>query len=181
MNQTSSTSPNASFSERDETVFLGLGANLGNAADNIRMALDALSRLPGVVVEKVSGLYRSAPIYPPPQPDYLNRVARLRVKLSPDELLTACRRIEEELGRERSERFGPRTIDLDILAYGDWVLDRPELAVPHPRFRERHFVLVPWAGIDPGWKDPVTGKTIAELLAAAGPDPGVRFLNRPER
>lgn len=174
MNHPSGTSSNTTSSERGEEVFLGLGANLGNAVENIQAALDALSRTPGVTVEKVSGLYRSAPMYPPPQPDYLNCVARLFVKLSPVGFLAACRRIEEELGRERTVRFGPRTIDLDILAYASRVVDRPGPALPHPRFRERHFVLIPWAEIDPGWKDPVTGKTIGELLRAAGPDPGVR-------
>ncbi|HCB34610.1 MAG TPA: 2-amino-4-hydroxy-6-hydroxymethyldihydropteridine diphosphokinase [Acidimicrobiaceae bacterium] len=119
-------------------AFLGLGSNLG---DSERLLADALAGLPDVVA--VSGLYRSAPVGGPEQPPYLNLVAELRTTLGPYELLEHCRRAEAKAHRVRLEPDGPRTLDVDVLAYGDLRLDDPELTLPHPRMTQRRFVMEP--------------------------------------
>jgi 2-amino-4-hydroxy-6-hydroxymethyldihydropteridine diphosphokinase len=141
---------------------IGLGSNLGDSRALLEGAIARLSRSPGIRIEKTSRLYRTAAIGPP-QPDYLNACALLRVKLSPLALLKTLLTIEAEFGRVRSRRWGPRTLDLDLLLYDDVILETPELQLPHPRFRERAFVLVPLAEIAPDRLDPVSGKTIARL------------------
>jgi 2-amino-4-hydroxy-6-hydroxymethyldihydropteridine diphosphokinase len=114
-------------------------------------------------------VYRSAPVGYLNQPDFLNVVCVGRSVIPASELLRQIREIEVALGRTRSFPNAPRTIDIDILAYGDRVLDTPELIVPHPRLHQRAFVLVPLSEIAPAWRHPVFGKTAAELLSAAGP------------
>ncbi|MEG3437240.1 2-amino-4-hydroxy-6-hydroxymethyldihydropteridine diphosphokinase [Pannus brasiliensis CCIBt3594] len=143
-------------------VAIGLGSNLGNSREILEKSIGELGRARGILVEKISRYYRTVAIGPP-QPDYLNACVILRVDLTPLELLDALLAIERKFGRVRLERWGPRTLDLDLLLYDDFVLETAELEIPHPRFRERAFVLVPLAEIAPDWRDPVSKQTIREL------------------
>ena len=130
------------------TAYVALGANLGDAAQALRDALNALSGVTGVRLVQASGLYRTAPI-DSSGPDYLNAVAEVATTLTAPALLDALQAIENAAGRERPYRNAHRTLDLDLLLYGDARIDSPRLTVPHPRLRERAFVLVPLAEIAP--------------------------------
>ena len=130
------------------TAFVGLGANLGDAAATLQHAMDGLGKLPGVRLVRASRIYRSAPV-DAGGPDYLNAVARLETALSAPDLLAALQRLEQDAGRERPYRNAPRTLDLDLLLYGSGRIDSPHLTVPHPRMRERAFVLVPLSEVAP--------------------------------
>jgi 2-amino-4-hydroxy-6-hydroxymethyldihydropteridine diphosphokinase len=157
------------------TAYLGLGSNLADRAALIGAALEALEAA-GVRVLARSPLYETEPVTAEPQPLYLNGAARVETTLAPEELLAACLAVERALGRERPPGVAspaPRTIDLDLLLYGDAVIDRPGLVVPHPRLLERAFVRIPLADVAaPGLRHPVT----AEPLDRAAPAPGVRRL-----
>src|SRR5262249_15637760 len=132
------------------TAYIALGSNLGDRRDYLDRALQALQEHPGINVTQVSGYRETAPVGGPPgQSPYLNAAAELRTDLEPNELLRVLLEVERNLGRVREERFGPRTIDLDLLLYGDRVLAGPSLTVPHPRMQERPFVLEPLAEIAP--------------------------------
>lgn len=131
------------------SVFVGLGANLGNRQSTLRDALAALNALANTRVMRVSPLYRSAPV-DAGGPDYLNAVAELATQLAPHTLLRSLQAIEHAAGRERPYRNAPRTLDLDILWFGDEVIDTEDLVVPHPRMAERAFVLRPLADLAPG-------------------------------
>ena len=133
----------------ESAVFIGLGANLGDCEGALRRALGAISRLTGTQVQRVSSLYRSAPV-DAGGPDYLNAVAQLATALTPHALLRALQVIELAEGRERPYRNAPRTLDLDILLFGERTIHTPQLTVPHPRIAERAFVLVPLAELAPG-------------------------------
>jgi 2-amino-4-hydroxy-6-hydroxymethyldihydropteridine diphosphokinase len=131
-------------------AYLGLGANLGDKLINIERALRLLSGNPGVRMVSVSRVYKTSPVGGPPnQPDYYNAVAAVECTLQPRELLSVCLAVERKLGRRRKACWGPRSIDLDILLFGDGIIDEPGLIIPHPRLRERLFVLVPLAEIIP--------------------------------
>ena len=146
----------------DTTVaYIGLGANLGEREAALRTALEAMGRLPGTRVLRVSSLYRSAPI-DADGPDYLNAVAELATRLAPLTLLHALQTIEQAAGRERPYLNAPRTLDLDILLYGDETLNSPELTVPHPRMKERAFVLRPLADLVPLRVDAAWGAATAD-------------------
>lgn len=142
-------------------AFVGLGANIGNPAAQLSGALESLDAA-GVLVA-VSGVYRSAPIGPE-QPEFLNLVAELAVAEGPYELLARCQALEAAAQRVRRERWGPRTLDVDVLLFGDTVLRDPELVIPHPRLRERRFVLDPLAELAPELV------TLGELAAVADQD-----------
>lgn len=129
-------------------VYVGLGANLGEREAALRQALAALGQYPGTRVLRVSPLYGSAPV-DAGGPDYLNAVAEVATTLTPEALLQALQAIEQSAGRERPYRNAPRTLDLDILWFGDQVIDTPTLTVPHPRMAERAFVLRPLADLVP--------------------------------
>jgi 2-amino-4-hydroxy-6-hydroxymethyldihydropteridine diphosphokinase len=116
----------------------------------------------------VASLYRTAPVSPVPQPDFLNTAALAHTALPPEELLAVGKALEHEAGRRPGARFGPRPLDVDILLYGGLVLDRPELTLPHPRMRERRFVLVPLAEIAPDLPVPPDGARVADLLERLG-------------
>jgi 2-amino-4-hydroxy-6-hydroxymethyldihydropteridine diphosphokinase len=140
-------------------AYVGLGANLGDREATIRAAL---AELPGLVA--VSELRETDPVGVVDQPAFLNGAAALDTDLSPRELLDALLSIERELGRERRERWGPRTIDLDLLLYGEERIDEPGLTVPHPRLHERRFALEPLAELAPGLELPGRG-SVERLLA----------------
>lgn len=131
-------------------AFVALGANLGDAAAAVRAAFGALGELPETTLVRQSSLYRSAPL-DAGGPDFINAVAELRTRLPAAALLAALQAIEQRAGRERPYRNAPRTLDLDLLLYGDARIDSRDLTVPHPRMGERAFVLVPLAEIAPQW------------------------------
>lgn len=153
------------------TAFVGLGANLGAPEATLRSAVAAMRALPGTRVTGLSSLYRSAPVGPAGQDDYLNAVARLDTTLTPHELLSALQAIENAHGRVRQERWGPRTLDLDLLLHGDDCIATPELTLPHAELTNRNFVLVPLLEIAPDAALPV-GAPLS-LLAAAGDRQGL--------
>lgn len=142
------------------TAWIGLGANLGDARAALRGAVWAMGALPDTRVLRVSSLYRSAPV-DAGGPDYLNAVAELRTCLAPLRLLHALQAIEQAAGRERPYRNAPRTLDLDLLLYGEQRLGGAELTVPHPRMWERAFVLLPLAELRPGWVAPARLQAVA--------------------
>jgi 2-amino-4-hydroxy-6-hydroxymethyldihydropteridine diphosphokinase len=139
-----------------ERVFIGLGANLGDAAGTLRQAVGALRARPDLQVVALSSLYRSAPV-DATGPDYLNAVAELRTTLAPADLLRVLLQIEQQHGRERPYRHAPRTLDLDLLLYGQRQLDTPDLTLPHPRLHLRAFVLEPLAELAPALRIPGQG------------------------
>jgi 2-amino-4-hydroxy-6-hydroxymethyldihydropteridine diphosphokinase len=148
-------------------VAIALGSNLGDREAHLRRAVEALNQLLSHL--RVSSFYETEPVgVETPQPMFLNAAATGESLLSAREVLDVLLAVEERFGRERPYERAPRTIDLDLILYGNEVIDTPGLRVPHPRFRERRFVLEPLAEIAPGWVDPVTGKTIEELLALTG-------------
>lgn len=124
-------------------VYIALGSNLENPETQLCKAVAALEKLPDTQLDQWSGVYRSVAVGPKMQPDYLNAAVRLATKLSPSQLLDALQKIEHSQGRIRGERWGPRTLDLDILLYGDLQVASEKLNIPHPRMRERDFVLYP--------------------------------------
>ncbi len=132
-----------------EVVYIGLGSNLADPLDQLQRASFALGNLPDTTRTALSSWYRTPPMGPQNQPDYLNGVAQLRTGLSPTDLLLALQIIEQDHQRVRERHWGPRTLDLDILLYGDQVIDLPELQIPHPGMYQRNFVLLPLAEIDP--------------------------------
>ena len=135
-----------------ERAFLGLGSNQGDRLENLQRATDRLAAEPSIVVRRSSRVWETDPVGGPEQPLYLNAVLELEVALAPTELLAACHRAEDALGRTREVRWGPRTIDVDVLLFGDRVVDEPGLQVPHPRLCERAFVVLPLLELNP---DPV--------------------------
>ncbi len=142
---------------------IALGSNLGNSQATLEAALKNLDRTPGITVKTRSSWYKTAPIGPS-QPDYLNGCALLDVQLNPQELLKTLLAMEDKFGRVRQERWGARTLDLDVLLFEDLILETPELQIPHPRMTQRAFVLVPLAEIAPDWIEPVSGVAIAQLV-----------------
>ncbi|GGL06428.1 2-amino-4-hydroxy-6-hydroxymethyldihydropteridine diphosphokinase [Streptomyces flaveus] len=150
-----------------ERAVLSLGSNLGNRLETLQGAVDALEDTPGVRVKAVSPVYETEPwgVEPDSQPTYFNAVVVLRTTLPPSSLLERAHAVEEAFHRVRDERWGPRTIDVDIVAYADLVSDDPELTLPHPRAHERAFVLAPWHDVEPDAQLPGVGP-VAGLLAA---------------
>ena len=156
-------------------VYLGLGSNMGNRQDNLDRALEFLSQR--LRVDKVSSVYDTEPVGNPNQPHFLNLVCQVHTRLAPAGLLTLAKGIESKLGRALGKSNAPRPIDIDILFYGDQVVETPELVIPHPRLAERAFVLVPLAEIAPDLRHPVTGKTVKELLQGLTETQGVFKFN----
>jgi 2-amino-4-hydroxy-6-hydroxymethyldihydropteridine diphosphokinase len=144
-------------------VAIALGSNLGNSYEILEGALQTLATTPGILLERRSPWYITPPIGPP-QPDYLNGCAIATTNLSPHELLAILQKIELQFGRIRTEYWGARTLDLDLILYGDSILDTPDLQIPHPKMRERAFVLVPLAEIAPDWIEPLSQLSIKKLL-----------------
>lgn len=147
-------------------AFIGLGSNRAGPVRQLRQALHALAGLPATRLHAWSSLYRNPPMGPAWQPDFVNAVAELRTDLTPGALLAALQRVESRQGRKRTRmRWGPRTLDLDILIWGARRLKRPGLIVPHPGIAQRAFVLYPLAELAPGLDVPGCGR-IEQLLAA---------------
>lgn len=149
------------------TCFIGLGSNLGDRAAHIAGGVAALGATPGIVVERISEPIETDPVGPSGQGPYLNAAARLATSLDPAALLGVLLLVERQHGRDRTAevRWGPRTLDLDLLLFGSLVLDEPGLTIPHPRMHERDFVLRPLADVGPNAVHPQRGRTVRELLA----------------
>lgn len=149
-------------------VYLSLGSNLGDSAGMLTQALERLDRLPATKVKRASRLYETEPVGELNQPAFLNIAAEIETGLRPLELLNAAQDIERDLGREKGPRWGPRLIDIDLILWGDTVLQEEELTLPHPRFRTRAFVLAPLSEIAPDARDPITGRTVRQLSQSPG-------------
>jgi 2-amino-4-hydroxy-6-hydroxymethyldihydropteridine diphosphokinase len=161
-----------------ETAFLGLGSNLGDRLATLQHAVDLLDESPGLTITRCSRVWETAPVGGPPQPDFFNVVVRAEVDLEPLDLLAVCQRVEAALGRVRDVRWGPRTVDIDVLLIDARTLHDPELIVPHPRMHERAFVLMPLLDIDPDPRLPDGTRLLDVPLGDAG---GVRPVAPPLR
>jgi len=155
-------------------VFVGLGSNLGERESLIRLALDDLARLPSTRVVRASSLYDTEPVGEVDQPNFLNAVVQLDTELTARRLLWNLQLIERRLGRTRTRHWGPRTIDLDLLLYGDLRIEESDLWVPHPELTRRAFVLVPLVELDPMLVHPGTGETLLEHLSRLKTRPPVK-------
>lgn len=160
-----------------ETVFLAFGSNLGDRRGTLSKARSVLGRTVGIEIVRSSRLYETKPVGGPlGQSPYLNSALELRTALSPEQLLALCQRIEARFGRERKERWGSRTLDLDILSFGERVSASAYLTLPHPRMHERAFVLIPLADIAGHWIHPLKMKSVAQLCTNFSDASGVRCL-----
>jgi 2-amino-4-hydroxy-6-hydroxymethyldihydropteridine diphosphokinase len=148
-------------------VVLAVGSNLGDRLANLQAGVDTLCAGPGLDEVMVSPVYETDPVGGPVQPDYLNGVLVARTSLPARAVLDRCQAAETALGRLREQRWGPRTLDVDVIVYAELVSADPELTLPHPRAHERAFVLAPWHDVDPGAVIPGRGR-VADLLAAVG-------------
>jgi 2-amino-4-hydroxy-6-hydroxymethyldihydropteridine diphosphokinase len=164
------------------TGYLGLGSNQGDRRSNLRRALDALATH-NIQIEAVSGLYETPPMYVAEQPLFLNAAVRIGSKTTNDDLLNRLQEVEEGLGRQHGQRYGPRPIDLDVLLLGrdgHVVIDSEHLVVPHPRLEERAFVLLPLAEIAADLVHPISRQSVRSLAERSSHDSGARRLSGPE-
>ncbi|MCA9482879.1 MAG: 2-amino-4-hydroxy-6-hydroxymethyldihydropteridine diphosphokinase [Nitrospina sp.] len=159
-----------------ETVYIGLGSNLGAPEDNLRAALERLAQVEGVERIAVSPFYRTAPFGITDQPEFINAVARLSTTLEPRALLDTLLEIEKEMGRVRKQKWGPRLIDLDILLFGGRVIEEPGLTVPHPGIAERGFVLAPLADLAADLPHPTLKQNVKQLYDALGASTDTRRI-----
>lgn len=146
-------------------IYVALGSNLNQPAARLTEALRRM-REAGLELLQLSNYWRTAPWGTTPQPDFVNAVCEIETRLPPEELLLLLLSVEAVMGRERQERWGPRVIDLDLLAYGQRLVETPELTLPHPRLSERAFVLLPWVEIAPDCRPLPEWPTVAEMAAA---------------
>ena len=159
-------------------VYLSLGANVGDRSAQLREATDRLSKLGRVLA--VSSLYETEPVEFTEQPWFLNCAIAIETSKTPQQLMASILRIEEEMGRRRVQKKGPRSIDIDILLFGDMIVESEELTIPHPAMHQRRFVLEPLAEIAPQALHPTFKKTIRELLDALPTGQTIRTLGKPE-
>jgi 2-amino-4-hydroxy-6-hydroxymethyldihydropteridine diphosphokinase len=174
-----------------ETVYIGFGSNLGDRVDFCDRAVTLLGLLPHSQLTAVSSLYETEPVADAGAPGegwFLNGVVQLETDITPQSLLAVCREIERSLGRDPERRSGPRTLDLDVLLYGDRVIEEKDFRVPHPRLHLRRFVLEPLVEIGPTLMHPALGQSVSQLLAQLtdahrvrrlNPQPGTRYGSRP--
>ena len=160
---------------REEFAFLGLGSNLGDRLTHLQHAVDALDEDALTRVDAVSSVYETEPVGGPAQEPFLNLAVRVATRRRPRRLLALCQAVEQRLGRERRERWGPRTIDVDVLLYGDRAVARRDLEIPHPRLEERPFALVPLLEVAPGARLP-DGRPLSRVLAGCAPIVGVHMI-----
>lgn len=160
---------------RCRDAFIGLGSNCGERLENLKTALCLLEREREVRLLRVSSVYETRAVGGPPQGPFLNAVGRIRTSLAACALLGRLLAVEGRMGRKRKTRFGPREIDLDLLSYGDDVIRSESLTLPHPRLRERRFVLIPLREIAPNWVHPQTGESVSDLLRRTDEEYWVRF------
>jgi 2-amino-4-hydroxy-6-hydroxymethyldihydropteridine diphosphokinase len=175
----------------NNSIFIGFGSNLGDRVDFCDRAVTLLSLLPHSQLLAVSSLYETEPVPDAGAPGegwFLNGVVQIETDITPQSVLAVCREIERSLGRDTDHRSGPRTLDLDILLYGDRVFQEQDLTVPHPRLHLRRFVLEPLVELEPTLIHPVLKQTVTELLAQLtdnhqvrrmNPQPGTRYGSRP--
>lgn len=157
-------------------VYIGLGSNLDNPLAQLKSAVSHLKQLPDSTLIGISCLYQSTPVGPQDQPDYLNAVAALDTELEPLPLLDALQAIETKHGRVRKEHWGARTLDLDILLFGDQTINHTRLIIPHPYLTQRSFVLIPLADINPDLKLP-DGQWLVDLVKLCPPEGLTRLTN----
>lgn len=156
---------------------IALGSNIGDSYKILTAAIETLAATPGIKLQAQSSWYRTKPVGPP-QPDYLNGCAILQVEMSPDLLLETLLATEAKFGRVRQERWGARSLDLDLLLYDDFIIDTPQLQIPHPRMGSRGFVLVPLAEIAPHWVEPISGSMIKDIVKQVDCADVVLFSNQ---
>lgn len=161
-------------------AFLGLGSNLDDPFDHLQAGVDLLHADGRSRIDAVSSAYRTAPVGGPPQDDFVNIAVRLATRRSPRSLLKLCHAVESARGRVRDARWGPRTLDVDVLLYDDRVIASRRLEVPHPRLEERAFALVPLIEVAPGFRLP-DGRTLTSVLAGLAPVDDVVQVGRQVR
>lgn len=154
---------NSIIKQPGKLTAIALGGNIGESYQILTAALETLANTPGMKLEAQSSWYRTKAVGPP-QPDYLNGCAIFRVQMSPDLLLETLLATEAKFGRVRQQRWGARSLDLDLLLYDDLIIDTPQLQIPHPRMVTRAFVLVPLVEIAPHWVEPISGSMIKDIV-----------------
>ena len=161
-----------------KTVYLSLGSNLGDRAENLRAAINRLAEIGNVVA--VSSFYETEPVEVAAQPWFLNCAVKLETEKMPRQLIASILALEQSMGRQRKQKKGPRTIDIDVLLFGSSIVEIPSLTIPHPRLHERRFVLEPLAAIAPEARHPVFKRSMRELRDALPPGQTVKKLHTQE-
>jgi 2-amino-4-hydroxy-6-hydroxymethyldihydropteridine diphosphokinase len=158
-------------------AFLGLGSNIGDRVEHLKKAIRLLRVLPMSSMEKISSIYETSPWGNPDQDAFLNQAIEIKTDMTPEELLEACQAIEYRLGRARAEKWGARTVDIDILLYDSILMDKTDLRIPHPQLTARRFVLVPLCEIAPDLTIPIANRTVSQMLQVCEDAGSVRSYN----